>query len=172
MNGDGMGGLAVAILLAMVFMLVVPVVVLVLIAKRFGTGAVIGAVIVGLLIGVLAVTATFMESTWSPPPAINLIGTSEQTYIVVVADEKAPPVVMTGSTLPFMQRKTTLQVPDDGVIRVQSLEPLQGDMSMEVTYRGKKTVGLASMRDGMVFDFSPSPEPVDYEELIKTRLAK
>ena len=170
MNGDGMGGLAVAILLAMLFMLVVPVVVLVLIVRRFGTGAVIGAVIVGLLIGGLAATATFMESTWSPPPEINLIGTSDQTYIVVIADEKAPPVVMTGSTLPFMRRKTTLRVPDDGVIRVQSLEPLQGDMSMEVTYRGKRSSGLASIAEGMVFDFSPSPEWVDYSELIRKRL--
>lgn len=165
-----MGGLAVAIGLAMIFMVVVPVVVLVLIARRFGTAAVIGAVIVGVLIGGLAATATFMESTWSPPLAIEFQGATEQTYIIVVADEKAPPIVVTGSSLPLMQRTTKIDVPASGIVRVQSLEPLFGDMSMNATYRGKRIIGMGSVAEGMVFDFNDSPVWVDYSELIQKRL--
>ncbi|MGV3621871.1 MAG: hypothetical protein ACO1OB_13690 [Archangium sp.] len=167
-----MGGLAIAIGLAMIFMLVVPVVVLVLIAKRFGAVPMVIALVLGVVIGLVAITATFFESTWSPPLKIEFEGTTEQTYVIVIPDENAPPIAVTGSKLPLMQQTTKLQVPASGIVRVRSLEPLFGDMSMNATYRGKSITGMASVAEGMVFDFNSEPIWVDYSELIKKRLAE
>ncbi len=166
-----MGGLAVAIGVAMIVMVTVPVIVLVLVAKRFGTAAMVGALLVGLVIGVLAVSATFFESSWSPPMRVVLEGQTSEQQIVVVTDEKAPPIEVTGLSLPFMRQTAVLRVAPNGLVRVKSVAPIYGQ-PLDVTNEGRTTSGVAGMGDAMVFDFNPSPEYVDYKELIKKRLAQ
>lgn len=166
-----MGGLAVAIGLAMLAMLIVPVVVLVLIAKRFGAVPMIAALVLGLVVGVLAISATFFEDSWSPPMRVVLEGQTNEAVIVVVADENAAPLVITGSDLPFMEKKTVIQVPPNGLVRVKSLEPLYGQ-NLNARRGDVGASGFGSMPEGMVFDFNTSPEWIDYSELIKKRLAQ
>lgn len=166
-----MGGLAVAIGLAMILMVTMPVVVLVLLAKRFGAVPMVVALALGVVVGLLAVTATFFESTWSPPVRVVFEGQSDEKVIVLVADEKAPPIVITGAKLPFVERRVVFTVPPDAVVRVQQLAPLQGDL-VNGTWAGRDATGFGSVAEGMVFDFHETPEWIDYGALIRERLAR
>jgi hypothetical protein len=129
-----MEGLALAILGASVCMLIVPALVVgalgwfVARGRHGAIGAIVGALL-GAVIGCIAVTATFFEDVWSPPAivAIDAPAGFAHEWVYVVGD----PTVSTeldwrGIDAPFMARHTTLTVPRSGVVRVRSLDRLDG----------------------------------------------
>jgi MFS family permease len=81
MNGDGLGGLVVAIMFAGVGMLVLPAVSLAWLiqkvpaikASRYRNLAGVACGALGAVIGAAWVTATFYETTWAPPPIVIFI---------------------------------------------------------------------------------------------------
>ncbi len=79
--------------------------------------------------GVLAVMATFYESTWSPAPELTLqlpAGYS-QPWVYVLEDTAAGSVLpWTGTDLPFSTKRATLRVPPSGVVRLKDLGPMLG----------------------------------------------
>ncbi len=89
----------------------------------------IAGVVAGTLVGWLALSATFMEDTWSPPPEVALEVPPGFTHdwVYVLADPKAGvPVIWEGRNLPFMSQHARLRVPASGVLRVQELGALDG----------------------------------------------
>lgn len=165
MGGDGMGGLAVAIVAAMVAMVAggfaIAFVLGRALARRAGAGSGTGWLIAGGIglagaaLGLLAVTATFFESTWAPPPAIalNLPADYRHETIILLEDPKAAAVLIwRGRELPFMGRSTSLDVPANGVARVQALGPLAG--------RGDATVKWSDGSTTMGFAGGPAPPSI------------
>lgn len=145
--GDGMGALAAAIFGAMAFMLIAGFAILFFItravAKARGADRVrarnIGLIggVVGLGLGMIAVTATFMESTFSPPPRLELStppGYAHE-WTFVLEDPSAPTtLIWRGSGLPFTQRVAKLTVPPNGVVRVRSVGEAAGRGDLDVRW--------------------------------------
>lgn len=91
--------------------------------------ALIAGVVAGTLAGWLALSSTFMEDTWSPPPEVALEVPPGFTHdwVYVLADPKAGvPVIWEGHNLPFTSQHARLRVPASGVLRVHDLGALDG----------------------------------------------
>ncbi len=156
-GGDGMGGLALAIFAAMVAMVVGAIVVLgggsFLIARlagaTLGRALAVGALgaLVGVGIGLLAVTATFYESTFSPPPAVRfeLAPGADPRWIVLLEDpQRGAPLAWSGVRAPFLGRTATVAVPASGIARVKSLSGLAGSADAAAIWPdGATSVGFA-----------------------------
>lgn len=139
MGGDGMNGLAVAILVAMILT----------VAAGFGLFFLggwllggwfglargprwllgLGAGALGVGVGFLAVTATFYESTWNPPPTLALAVAPgfARKWVVLLEDPSSPRELRwTGRDAPFSGRTAAVEVPPSGVVRVRSFDWLAG----------------------------------------------
>jgi hypothetical protein len=153
MRGDGMAGLALAIGAACIALVFAPAAiggVLGYLALRGRVGA-FGALLGGLLgagAGALAVTATFFESTWSPPQTLLLevpAGFAHE-WVVLIADPTASAdVAWGGFDAPFTSRRARLAVPSSGVLRVRDLGPLDGADVEAFLSTGKRQGGRASL---------------------------
>lgn len=149
MGGDGMGGLSAAILLAILAMLVAGFLVFYLVGKKVFRGnrpvaLLLG--IVGLGVGYLAVTATFFENSWSPPPRIRLETPAGYSHpnVILLVDRSAPAgLVWHGSALPFSGQSATLQVPPSGVVRLNDIGPLSGRVDATIEWSdGSASAGI------------------------------
>ena len=147
MGGDGMGGLAVAIILAMVLMIVGASVIALLLGRRVARqrgaspAAVIKAGLFGSLIGVAlglsAVAATFFESSWSPPPRLEISVPPgyAQPWTILLEDPRAPTaIVWRGADFPFARRRARIAVPPAGVRRVKALGEAAGRGDLEILW--------------------------------------
>lgn len=158
MGGDGMSGLAAAIGVIMIAMVVGGFALAFFlgrgIAERSGAaggkaswiGLAIG--LVGLGAGVLAVFATFYESAFSPPPAITLnlpLGYAHQTFVMLEDPAATTTLTWRGSDLiPFFGRTTALDVPAKGGLRIKDLGPLSGRGDAKVRWSdGSETMGFS-----------------------------
>ncbi len=135
MGGDGMGGLAVAILLASVLLLVAPAAILFFVAMALAkankrrVAIALGAATFGLAAGVVTVAATFFESSFSPTNRLLLQISPEMKHDWVVFLEKpgAPQSLhWRGANLPFMSKSADVIVPASGVVIVNSLDNAAG----------------------------------------------
>lgn len=140
-----MGGLAAAIFAAMAFMLLAGFAVLFWVARavaraRGWSGAkarnagLLGG-LAGLGFGMLAVAATFFESSWMPPPRLDFVtppGYAHEWTILLEDPRAAAKLNWQGPGLPFTQRHASVSVPSSGIMRVQSFgEALgRGDLAV------------------------------------------
>ncbi len=148
-----MGGLAIAIGAASLLMIAVPAGVLgtlgyLVMRKRAGAlGAVAGALL-GATGGVLAVTATFFESTWSPQPTLTLDVPPgfRHEWVLIIADPASPTeLVWAGVDAPFLSQSARLKVPPSGVVRVRALGRLDGDDVRATLSTGATSWGRAGL---------------------------
>lgn len=160
MGGDGLNGLAMAIAIAAGLMICVPFLIGVLIGrrvhgsslKRWSIAAGIGAL--GAGIGVLAVIATFFESTWEPPLRVKLNtppGFAHDWIFLLEDPSVSNELRWTGVRIPFFTRTTEIKVPPSGVVRVRELGELGRAPVDEVT-----SAGVAPLNYGG----GPAPEGV------------
>lgn len=147
MNGDGSGGLSTAILLAIVLIITLAVGGAVWLARNRGatrgwssakrSGMTGLAILIGLVVGGGAVSATFFENSWSPPPRLELHVPPgyDQTFTILLEDPKARGTLgWTGSTLPFAGQYATIEVPASGIVRVSSFGAAAGRGDLEVIW--------------------------------------
>lgn len=149
MGGDGMGGLSAAILLAMLAMLAAGFLIFYLVGRKVFRGSRPVALLLGLAglgAGYLAVTATFFENSWSPPPLIRIETPAGYNHpnVILLVDRSAPDsLVWRGSTLPFSGQSATLQVPLGGVVRLNDIGPLAGRVDATVEWSdGSASAGI------------------------------
>ncbi len=150
MSGDGM---AWAIVLAMALMILCGILLGVLVSRtvarrwvgtnRSVAGLVFGAI--GLGAGLLAVTATFYESTWSPPPQMtfNTPQGFSKAWVIALEDPAATAeLVWKGWEMPFRGKTTVVSVPPSGVVRVRSLAGVSGRVDTTVLWSdGSRNTG-------------------------------
>jgi hypothetical protein len=113
--------------------------------KRSGASVVFAAI--GLGAGALAVTATFYESTWSPPPQVRFVVPQGfvHNWVFVLEDPNAPQQLnWRGIEVPFLGKSATLEVPLNGIVRVRELGDLGGRMDITAQWSdGSQTYSLS-----------------------------
>ena len=182
MRGDGMDGLALAILLASLCILIAPALVLgtlgyVVSRKRRGWLGALAGVVIGLGAGALGVVATFMESTWDPPMELTLEVPPAFAHdqVLIVADPTASTEIdWRGLDVPLMARTASLAVPPSGVVRVRELGALDGggvnaQLSSGETHWGMTAMNApSSLGGGRVVAYCFRPYPFCQPELTPT----
>ena len=157
-GGDGMGGLVVAILAAMVGMVGIGIAAglglgfliarLAGLQKRAKVAVVAGSVAVGLLAGNAWMAATFMESSWNPPPELHMAltpGFAAPFIVLIVDPAHGVPLDWSGGTLPMTAPRASIDVPANGIIRVFSLGEASGRGDLVPVYSdGAYSSSLAS----------------------------
>ena len=142
MSGDGMAA-AIAVAMALIILggILAGVFIGRSVARRWSgiNGTVAGLIfgVVGLGGGLLAVVATFYESTWSPPPQITFgtpPGFSKSWVIVLEDPAAATDLVWTGWEVPFKGKTAVVAVPAHGVVRLRSLAGVSGRVDTTVVW--------------------------------------
>lgn len=156
--GDGMGGLAAAIFGAMAFILLGGFALLFWIARGVArargwsastarNAGLIGGV-AGLALGAIAVTATFFEPVWMPPPRLDLEvppGYTHEWTFILEDPSAAAKLSWRGPGLPFTQLHAALSIPVSGVVRVQSLGEAAGRGDLQIRWSdGYQSTGSGS----------------------------
>ncbi len=145
MGGDGMGALAVAIFGAMLLMLVAGFVVAFFIGRWLARRATPGkrlaisltAAVIGVGIGLLAVTATFFESSWSPPPKLYITvpaGFAHGEAIFIEDAARGTPLAWHGIEIPFTGKSARITVPPSGIVRIRSFGDMAGRGDLNVQW--------------------------------------
>jgi hypothetical protein len=145
MGGDGASGLAMAIGIAMVLMVLGSVGAFVLIARALKrwvrptlrVPVVVAMVVVGAGIGWVLVMATFYESSWSPPPQLSLATPPGFTApaVLLLEDPRAPgSLEWHDSWLPFTTPTATANIPPSGILRVRSFGLIAGRADADVVW--------------------------------------
>jgi len=174
---DGMEGLALAILLASICILLTPALLFggvgyFVLRKRAGIlGAALG-VALGLGLGALIVVATFMESTWNPPVELTLDVPPDLRHrsVLLLEDPTASAEIpWSGMEIPLSSPSAHLTIPASGFLRVRSLEMVRTHDRVVRLSTGETAWGMAFLNPPpglgatqlMYFDFVayPSPEP-------------
>lgn len=145
MGGDQGNGLAQAILIVMVLM-VLGGAALCAFAGRALTRklapprrrlATLLAALAGAGFGGILVMATFYESTWSPPPRLRLATPPgfDAPVVILLEDSRAPLTIdWRESLLPFTASTAELSVPPSGIVRVRSFQTVGGRADLEVIW--------------------------------------
>jgi hypothetical protein len=141
------GGLATAILIGMVLIvgagLFFALVFSKMLARRFGwsggkrSAATLALGALGVGAGVVAVIATFYESTFQPPPQVTFTAPPgfTHTWVFVLEDRASPnALVWTGADIPFVGKKTQIIVPPSGIVRVRDMTGLSGRVDTRVLW--------------------------------------
>jgi hypothetical protein len=105
------------------------------------------SVALGLIVGGLAVVATFFESTWSPAPRVELVlpAQFDHDWVILLETPSATrTLAWSGVEAPFSGKKTVVEVPASGVVRVQSLAVVAGGNVDARTREGAQSDGSAS----------------------------
>ncbi len=153
MGGDGLNGLAVVILVACLVLLIVPAALIYWIVQKTAKGKSSSSralltffgIAGGLGIGMLAVTATFFESTWSPPPqlAVKLPKNFKHEWIILLENPSAATTLnWQGYDLPFTSKRTEIDVPSSGVLSLKSLDGLAGAPFTVISSSGEQSIGM------------------------------
>ncbi len=133
-HGDG---LALAIFIAMILMVLGGLLLGVLpgwmMARHLGWSGhkrlliTLGLGAIGVGGGILIVIATFNEDTWAPPPQVtlNVPPGFTQNWLILLEDPKSSArVVWEGVEIPLFEKKTVIDVPASGIVRVRDLSEL------------------------------------------------
>jgi hypothetical protein len=146
MGGDGMGGLAVAILIGSVLLFVAPAAILFFIAmalakkSKYRVPIAIASATLGTALGFVAVAATFFESSFTPSNRLVLHFSPEMKHEWIVLLEKpgaTESLKWRGSNLPFMSKTAEIKVPASGVVIVDSLEGGSGGYAQAYDTKGE-----------------------------------
>lgn len=103
------------------------------------------AALVGAGFGWLLVIVTFYESSWSPPPRLQLATPPgfDAPVVIFLEDTRALRTVdWRGGGLPFSAATAQVEVPPAGIVRVRSFGPMAGRMYLEVIWPdGRRSPG-------------------------------
>jgi hypothetical protein len=83
--------------------------------------------VIGFGGGVLAVIATVYEDIWAPPPEVtfNVPPGFTQDWVILLEDRSSSvQLVWAGVEIPFSGKKTLIDVPSSGVVRLRDLSEL------------------------------------------------
>lgn len=172
---DGMEGLALAIAIASLCILVTPALLFggvgyFVMRKRAGVLGAVAGVALGLGLGALVVVATFMESTWSPPVELTLEAPPDLRHrsVILLEDASAPTEIpWSGLEIPLSSPSARLPIPASGILRVRSLELVRTHDRVVRLSSGEEALGMAFLNPPpgirasqlMYFDFAPHPSP-------------
>jgi hypothetical protein len=152
-GGDQGNGLALAILIVMVVMVLGGVAAFAfagrMLARRLAPPrrflATMLMALVGAGFGCLLVIWTFYQSSWAPPPRLHLATPPgfDAPVVVLLKDPRAPRTVeWRGGGLPFTAATAQINVPPTGIVRVRDFGPMAGRMDLEVTWPdGRRSPG-------------------------------
>jgi hypothetical protein len=150
-QGDGLGGLAAAIGLASLCMVVLPALACGALGGRALRGRApvagwIGGAVIGGGLGFLAVTATFYESAWDPPLEIRFEAPPDfrhHTVFLLADPSVSTEIPWTGLDVPFSSPRAEMTLPSSGVVRVRSVDALSSHD--RVAYLGgRRSYGFSS----------------------------
>jgi hypothetical protein len=143
-GGDHAGGLALAIGIIMLLMVVGGVALFFFVARLFTRNVAprrrflvtLLMALVGAGLACLLVMATFYESSWSPPPRLHLLTAPASGGPVVILEDPSASGTMTwrGGWLPFTAATAEINVPPSGIVRVRSLGSGPMNAMMEATW--------------------------------------
>ncbi len=130
MGGDQAGGLALAIAIVMLLMVVGGVALFFFVGRLFTRNMaprrrlLITLLMAGVGAGLacLLVMATFYESSWSPPPRLQLLTAPTSGGPVVILEDPGASgtMIWRGGWLPFTAATAEINVPPSGIVRVRS----------------------------------------------------
>jgi hypothetical protein len=97
--------------------------------------------------GVLAVIATFYESTWAPPPEVTFNappGFAHEWVILLEDQSVSNRLPWQGVEMPFFGKRTQIDVPPSGIVRLHDLGGLDGRMDIKARWNdGSSSTGQA-----------------------------
>ena len=136
MGRDGELALAIGILMILIVLggVLLGVLLSRLMARRLGWTSdkllliALGLGVIGGGGGILVVIATFFEDTWAPPPQVtlNVPPGFRQDWLILLEDAKSSTqLVWEGAEVPFFGKKTLIDVPASGIVRVRDLSELR-----------------------------------------------
>jgi hypothetical protein len=136
MGRDGELALAIGILMILIVLggLLLGVLLSRMMARRLGWSSdkllliTLGLGAIGSGGGILVVIATFYEDTWAPPPQVTLNvppGFSQDWLILLEDPKSSTQLVWEGVEIPFFGKKTSIDVPASGIVRVRDLSELR-----------------------------------------------
>ena len=145
MGGDHAGGLALAILVAMVLFLLGAVALFVLVGRALTRNLaprrrflVVGLMtLAGVGAGWLLVMAIFYEGSWTPPPRLHRAvapGFDGPAVILLEDPGAATAVEWRGGGLPFTAATAEVVVPPSGIVRVRSFGLMEGRADLDVIW--------------------------------------
>lgn len=153
MGGDQGNGLALAILIVMVLMVVGGVAAFAFAGRMLARNLapprrrLVTALmaLAGAGFGWVLVMMTFYESSWSPPPRLRLAAAPgfDAPVVILLEDPRAPQTLeWRGGGLPFSAAAAQIAVPPAGIVRVRSLGPIAGRMDLEAIWPdGRRSPG-------------------------------
>ena len=109
-------------------------------AKKYSVMLGLGALGVGC--GMLVMIATFFESTWAPPPQVTFNappGFAEKWVIMLEDPAVSTQLNWQGRELPFSGKRTSIDVPLSGIVRVKSFGALGGRVDTTVKWSDGST---------------------------------
>lgn len=77
--------------------------------------------------GILAVIATFYEDMWAPPPQVTLNvppGFTQGWFVLLEDPKSSAKLEWEGLAIPLVTKKTVIDVPASGIVRVRDLSAL------------------------------------------------
>jgi hypothetical protein len=137
-GGDGLGGLALALFIVKTLIVLggflLGVLLSRILARSLGWSGDkrlldLGLGSIGVGCGVLFVIASFYQSTWAPPPQVEFTMPPGFTHNwVILLEDRTGSVqpVWEGVEIPFFGKRTAIDVPPSGVVRVRDLSGLRG----------------------------------------------
>lgn len=153
MGGDQASGLALAILICMILLVLGGAVLLAFAGRALARKlapprrrlAIVLMALAGAGLGAMLAMATFYESRWSPPPRLSLATAPgfDAPVVVLLEDPRAPgTLAWRGGALPFTTAAAQIDVPPAGIVRVRSFGPMAGRMNLEVIWPdGRRSPG-------------------------------
>jgi hypothetical protein len=129
-GGDHAGGLALAIAIIMLLMVVGGVALFFFVARALTRNlaprrrllVTLLMTLVGTGLACLLVMATFYESSWSPPPRLHLLTAPASGGPIVILEDPGASgtMIWRGGWLPFTAATAEISVPPSGILRVRS----------------------------------------------------
>jgi hypothetical protein len=99
--------------------------------------AIVGLGTIGVGASILVVIANFREDIWAPPPqvALNVPPGFTQDWVILLEDRKGSvQLVWKGVEIPFFGKKTAIDVPQSGIVRVPDLSGIRGRGGLRVLW--------------------------------------
>jgi hypothetical protein len=100
--------------------------------------ATLGLGAIGVVGGVLVVIATFRQDIWAPPRQVtfNAPPGFTQDWVILLQDRRlgSTQLVWQGVEIPFVGKKTVIDVPPSGIVRVRDLSELRGPPGIRVLW--------------------------------------
>ena len=99
--------------------------------------AVVGLGAIGVGAGVLVVIANFRQDIWAPSPqvVINVPPGFTQDWVILLEDRQGSvQLVWKGVEIPFFGKKTVIDAPSSGIVRVRDLSGIGGRGGIRVLW--------------------------------------